>query len=48
MLNAPKIVGNGCNESSPNDMTSDCFGVPNKEFRLSVARPFLAGKITWE
>jgi hypothetical protein len=40
-----KVVGNGCNESNPGDLTSYCLGVPNKEFRLSVARPFLAGKI---
>jgi hypothetical protein len=39
------VVGNGCNESDPNDLTSYCLGVPNKEFRLAVARPFLAGKI---
>jgi hypothetical protein len=40
-----KVVGNGCDESNPNDLTSYCLGVPNKEFRLSVARPFLAGRI---
>jgi hypothetical protein len=40
-----KVVGNGCNESDPNDPTSYCIGVPNKEFRLAVVRPFLAGKI---
>jgi hypothetical protein len=40
-----KVVGNGCDESNPNDLTSYCLGVPNKEFRLSVARPFLQGKI---
>jgi len=40
-----KVVGNGCNESVPNDLTSYCLGVPNKEFRLAVARPFLAGRI---
>ena len=27
------------------DLDSYCLGVPNKEFRLAVARPFLAGKI---
>jgi hypothetical protein len=40
-----KVVGNGCNESNPDDLTSYCLGVPNKEFRLSLARPFLAGKM---
>ena len=40
-----KVVGNGCDESNPNDLTSYCLGVPNKEFRLAVARPFLEGKI---
>jgi hypothetical protein len=40
-----KVVGNGCDESNPNDLTSYCLGVPNREFRLAVARPFLEGKI---
>jgi hypothetical protein len=40
-----KVVGNGCDESDPNDLTSYCLGVPNKEFRLAVMRPFLEGKI---
>jgi hypothetical protein len=40
-----KVVGNGCDESNPNDLTSYCFGVPNREFRLALARPFLQGKI---
>jgi hypothetical protein len=40
-----KAVGNGCDETNPNDLTSYCLGVPNKEFRLAVVRPFLAGKI---
>jgi hypothetical protein len=40
-----KVVGNGCNESEPSDLTAYCLGVPNKEFRLAVARPFLEGKI---
>jgi hypothetical protein len=40
-----KVVGNGCNESNPDDLTSYCFGVPNTEFRLSLARPFLEGRI---
>jgi hypothetical protein len=40
-----KVVGNGCNESKPDDLTAYCLGVPNKEFRLAVVRPFLDGKI---
>jgi hypothetical protein len=40
-----KVVGTGCNESSPDDTTAYCLGVPNREFRLAVARPFLEGKI---
>ena len=40
-----KVVGNGCNESNPDDLNSYCLGVPNKEFRLALARPFLEGKI---
>ncbi len=40
-----KVVGNGCNPSNPNDLTSYCVGVPNREFRLALARPFLEGKI---
>jgi hypothetical protein len=40
-----KVVGNGCDESNPNDLTSYCLGVPNKEFRLSISRPFNNGRI---
>jgi hypothetical protein len=40
-----KVVGNGCDENNPNDLSSYCLGVPNKEFRLSVVRPFLEGRI---
>jgi len=40
-----KVVGNGCDESSPNNLTSYCLGVPNKELRLALGRPFLEGKI---
>jgi hypothetical protein len=40
-----KVVGNGCNESNPGDLSSYCLGVPNKEFRLALARPFRNGKI---
>ena len=45
-----KVVGSGCNESSylsgdPNALNYYCLGVANKEYRLSVARPFRDGKI---
>ncbi len=40
-----KVLGNGCNESRPDDLDSYCLGVPNKEFRLAVARPFLQGRL---
>jgi len=40
-----KVVGNGCDESRPNALTSYCVGVPNKEFRLALARPFFEGRI---
>jgi hypothetical protein len=40
-----KVAGNGCNENTPNDLDSYCLGVPNKEFRLALSRPFLNGKI---
>ncbi|MGO9262937.1 MAG: hypothetical protein ACLQU1_42660 [Bryobacteraceae bacterium] len=40
-----KVVGNGCNEAKPDDLDSYCLGVPNKEFRLSLVRPFRDGKI---
>jgi hypothetical protein len=40
-----KVLGNGCDESDPADLTSYCLGVPVKEFRLALARPFLDGKI---
>jgi hypothetical protein len=33
-----KVVGTGC-------LTPYCIGVPDKEFRLALVRPFLAGKI---
>ena len=39
-IDAPRLYG-----SNPNDLTSYCVGVPNKEFRLALARPFLSGKI---
>ena len=40
-----KVVGNGCDENNPNNLTSYCLGVPNKEFRLAVARAFFEGKV---
>lgn len=40
-----KVVGNGCDESHPDDLSTYCLGVPNKEFRLAVVRPFLEGRI---
>jgi hypothetical protein len=39
-----KVVGNGCDEDNPSDLDSYCCGVPNKEFRLALARAFLEGK----
>ena len=32
-----KVVGNGCDERNPNDLTSYYLGVPNKELRLALA-----------
>jgi hypothetical protein len=40
-----KVVGNGCDENTPNALDSYCLGVPNTEFRLALSRPFLDGKI---
>jgi hypothetical protein len=40
-----KVVGNGCDESNPNDLTSYCLGVPNEEFRFALSRPFRNGKL---
>jgi hypothetical protein len=40
-----KVVGNGCDEAKPNDLTTYCLGVPNQELRLALARPFLEGRI---
>jgi len=45
-----KVVGNGCNEASylsgdPNALNYYCLGVPNKELRLAVSRPFLEGRL---
>jgi hypothetical protein len=40
-----KVLGNGCNEATPDDLNSYCLGVPNQEFRFAIARPFLEGRI---
>jgi hypothetical protein len=41
-----KVVGTSCDASQPLTGGSGyCLGVPNKEFRLAVARPFLDGRI---
>jgi hypothetical protein len=45
-----KVVGNGCSESSylnhdPLALDYYCLGVPDKEFRLALARPFLDGRL---
>jgi hypothetical protein len=40
-----KVVGNGRDESKPNDLTSYCLGVANTEFRLSLVRSLYEGKI---
>ena len=45
-----KVVGNGCGETAylsgdPNALKDYCVGVPNKEFRLAAARPFLEGRL---
>ncbi len=36
---AQKVLGTGCNEAAT-DLSSYCIGVPNREFRLSLARSF--------
>jgi hypothetical protein len=41
-----KVVGTSCDASQPlTGGTGYCFGVPNKEFRLALARPFLEGRL---
>ena len=40
------VVGNGCDGSRPQDLNAYCTGVPNREFRLAVARAFRERKIT--
>ena len=36
-----KVLGTGCNPNDPS-LTAYCLGVPNREFRVALARPFLA------
>ena len=38
-------MGGGCNEDDPAGLDSHCFGIPNNEFRLALARPFLDRKV---
>jgi hypothetical protein len=45
-----KVAGNGCGESAymsgdANALNYYCVGVPNKEFRLALSRPFLEGRL---
>jgi hypothetical protein len=41
-----KVVGTSCDASQPlTGGTGYCLGVPNKEFRLALARPFLDGRL---
>lgn len=41
-----KGVGTSCDASQPlTGGTGYCLGVPNKEFRLALARPFLEGRL---
>jgi Carboxypeptidase regulatory-like domain len=45
-----RVVGNGCSESSylggdTNALNYYCLGVPNKEFRLAVSRPFFEERL---
>ncbi|MFZ0477536.1 MAG: TonB-dependent receptor [Terriglobales bacterium] len=40
-----KVVGTACDASQTAGGTGYCLGVPNKEFRLAVARPFMEGRI---
>jgi hypothetical protein len=41
-----KVVGTSCDASQPlTGGTGYCLGVPNKEFRLALARPFLEGRL---
>jgi hypothetical protein len=41
-----KVVGTACDASQPlTGGTGYCLGVPNKEFRMALARPFLEGRL---
>jgi hypothetical protein len=41
-----KVVGTSCDVSQPlTGGTGYCLGVPNKEFRMALARPFLEGRL---
>jgi hypothetical protein len=45
-----KVVGSGCSESAylsgdPLALDRYCLGVPNQEYRIEVARPFLDGRL---
>lgn len=40
-----RVVGNGCNENTPDNVDSYCYGVANGEFRFALARTFWEGKI---
>lgn len=46
-----KVVGNGCSEAAylagdPNALNYYCIGVPNKELRFTLARPFMEGRLS--
>ena len=46
-----RVVGNGCSEAAylsggPNALSYYCVGVPNKELRFALARPFLEGRLS--
>jgi hypothetical protein len=42
-----KVVGTSCDATQPlTGGTSYCLGVPNKEFRLALARPFFEGRMS--
>ncbi|MBV9182478.1 MAG: carboxypeptidase regulatory-like domain-containing protein, partial [Acidobacteria bacterium] len=45
-----KVVGNGCSEAAslsgdPNALNYYCVGLPNKELRFALGRPFLQGRL---
>ena len=42
-----KVVGTSCDASQPlTGGTAYCLGVPNQEFRMALARPFLDGRMS--